>query len=329
VTRTADLALANFLTYLPRDVEEWLLFYDSRFTKETARRIGEVIQTREVVDLRGTSADEINLLEEKCFREKQVGALFFSLFQAGEKHSDEYLATFERLNVFDTWPSTRCRIVDEVTDQTFDALFESCPASLADECWQKLDQCRLAERALFRGTSESLDIRYDPRSGVAYTGFESYEFNIPSGEVAFQPVAINGTVAFSGWIIGSIPFGQKYGRVTSDQLIITFEGRRITRLSGSAARLIRDLEASFAVSPGLREVNEFGIGLNRSASAVALKHKIGLQWMEKCRGLHLGLGAELTEHISDHRLRRTHHHLDLVFGHGELFVDNELILSWC
>ena len=328
MSRTADVSLAHFLRYLPRGVEEWLLFYDSRFTKQTAGRIGEAVKAREVVDLRGTSADEIERLDKKCFGEKHVGALFFSLFQAGEKHSEEYLATFDRLNVFDTWPSSRCRIVDDVTDQTFDALFEDSPTALADECWLKLAQCGSAERALFGGAAQSLAIRYEPSSGVAYTGFEPYEFNIPSGEVAFHPVAIDGTIAFSGWIIGSIPFGQKHGRIADGQLTITFVGRRITNISGTAARLIDDLEAVFAASPGLREVNEFGIGLNHAASCLARRHRVGLQWMEKCRGLHLGLGAELTEHIGDHRLRKTHHHLDLVFEHGELFVDDELILSW-
>lgn len=328
MSQTAGLALANFLHYLPRDVEEWLLFYDSRFTNETARRVSEAIRAREVVDLRRTSPDEISRLDETYFPEKHVGALFFSLFQANEKHSNEYLATFDRLNVFDTWPSSRCRIVDEVTDQTFDALFEATPAALADECWLKLAQCQRSGRALFRGAAQSLDIHYEPSSGVAYTGFESYEFNIPSGEIAFHPVAIDGTIAFSGWIIGSIPFGQKHGHISHDQLTITFDGRRITNISGTAAQLIDDLEAVFAGSPGLCEVNEFGIGLNGAASSLARRHKVGLQWMEKCRGLHFGLGAELTEHISDHRLRKTHHHLDLVFDHGELLINDEIILSW-
>ena len=125
----------------------------------------------------------------------------------------------------------------------------------------------------FEERSESLDIRYDPRSGVAYTGFESYEFNIPSGEVAFQPVAINGTLAFSGWIIGSIPFWSKIRTCKlGDQLIITFEGRRITRsLLHRCLTHKRTLRLVFAVSPGLREVNEFGIGLKNRFQLYRMK----------------------------------------------------------
>lgn len=324
----ADRALKNFLCYLPATVDEWLIFYDSRFTKEIARRVADAVRVREVVDLRQTSAAHIRVLDETCFPSPHIGALFFSLFQAAENHSSEYLAAFQRLNVFDTWPSSRSRIVDEITDETFDVIFQTSPDSLRDECLEMLERCRQSDRARFSAAAGSLDIRYDTKSGVPYTGFESYEFNIPSGEVAFHPIDINGRISFCGWIIGSIPFGQKYGRISDNQLTFTFENGRITEVSGSAAELLRDLEVTFSRSPALLEVKEFGIGLNTAASALARRHTVGLQWMEKCRGLHLGLGAELTEHISDHRVRRTHHHLDLVFGHGELFVDNELILSW-
>lgn len=324
----ADRALENFLRYLPSSVEEWLVFYDSRFTKETARRVAGVVRAREVVDLRQTSAENISKLDETCFPNPHIGALFFSLFHAAENHSREYLAAFERLNVFDTWPSNRCRIVDEVSDRTFDGIFQTSPDSLRDECLETLDRCRMSDHARFRANTGSLNIRYDPRSGVPYTGLEPYEFNIPSGEVAFHPIDISGSVSFHGWIIGSIPFGQKYGRIRNNQLTLTFDNGRISDLSGSATGLLGDLEATFGRSPALRNVREFGIGLNSAASTLARRHTVGLQWMEKCRGLHLGLGAELTEHISDHRLRQTHHHLDLVFECGELLVDGDIILSW-
>ncbi|MEK6334023.1 MAG: hypothetical protein AABM67_03680 [Acidobacteriota bacterium] len=323
----ADRALKNFLCYLPATVDEWLIFYDSRFTKEIARRVAEAIRVREVVDLRQTRAEHVSTLDETCFPFPQIGALFFSLFHAAGSYSNEYLNAFERLNVFDTWPSNRCRIVDEVTDSTFDDVFQTSPDSLRDDCFETLDRCRQSDRARFSADTGSLDIRYDPKSGVPYTGFEPYEFNIPSGEIAFNPIDINGRISFCGWLIGSIPFGQKYGRIGDDQLILTFDNGRISGVSGSRGGLVSDLEATFGRSPALRDVKEFGIGLNTAASALARRHTVGLQWMEKCRGLHLGLGAELTEHISDHRLRRTHHHLDLVFDRGELLVGDNLILS--
>jgi len=57
-------------------------------------------------------------------------------------------------------------------------------------------------------------------------------------------------------VVGEIDC-QKYGRISQDQLTITFDRRRITHLSGSATRLISDIEASFARSLGLLEINEF------------------------------------------------------------------------
>ena len=72
---------------------------------------------------------------------------------------------------------------------------------------------------------------------------------------------VNGRVSFRGWIIGTIPFGQKYGRVCEGQLSLTFEKGRIALVSGSATELVRDLSATLARSPGLREVNEFAIDL--------------------------------------------------------------------
>ena len=126
----ADLALENFLCYLPATVDEWLVFYDSQFTKEIALRVAGAIEVREVVDLRRTSAEQISDLDEICYQDLHVGVLFFSIFHAAERHTSEYLASFRRLNVFDTWPSNRCKIVDEVTDNTFDAIFSTPPHSL-------------------------------------------------------------------------------------------------------------------------------------------------------------------------------------------------------
>jgi hypothetical protein len=55
-----------------------------------------------VVDLRQTTADHISRLDQACFPDPHVGALFFSIFQAAEQHSSEYLSSFQRLDIFDT-----------------------------------------------------------------------------------------------------------------------------------------------------------------------------------------------------------------------------------
>ena len=285
------------------------------------------MRTTHLLDIRHTTAEEVSALDRTHFPDPTVGALFFSLFHAGEQHTPEYLAAYERLNVFDTWPSTRCRILDEVTDATFDLLFATQPEQLREECSTMLQRCTTASSARYTGPCAHLEIQYEPSSGTPYTGFEPYEYNLPAGEVAFQPTAINGTVSFRGWLIGTIPFGQKYGRIREGQLTLTFADRQITRVDGSGP-LVHDLENAFDRSPGLRQVNEFGIGLHRAAAETARKHNVGLQWMEKCRGLHLGIGAELSEHIEDHRTRRTHHHLDLVFETGQLAIGSTIALTW-
>jgi len=325
---TSHRALTHFRRYLPDTVSRWLLFHDGRFTSTVAEKLALIIPTLAVVDLRHTTAEHIEHLDRAYFPVADVGALFLSIFDATRQHDDTYLSAYRRLNVFDTWPSNRCRIVDETTDRTFDALFDVDPEELRAECLATLRQFRSGGHASFRSADSHLAISYAALSGTAYTGFEAYEFNLPSGEVAFKPTYVKGHVSLRGWIIGSIPFGQKHGHIERGELQLSFDAGRITAVRGSRTALVDDLTAALEQSPGLREVNEFGIGLHRAAAALARRHTVGLQWMEKCRGLHLGLGAELGEHIEDHRLRRTHHHLDLVFEDGELSVVGGTQLTW-
>ena len=280
------------------------------------------------VDVRSVSAEEVLELDHTYVAQSDVGAVFFSIFDASEVRSREFSDAYDRLNVFETWPSGRLVIVDEVSSKYFDIIFAEPPVALRDRCFSLLDLMRQRDVVLVRANGGSVRLRYDASSGTAYSGFEKYEYNLPSGEIAFRPVEVEGEVPFSGWLIGTIPFGQKYGRIRSGDLTLAFKGGRVMRIDGGNHSLVRDLDHVLSISSGLSEVNEFGVGLNNGVSRAAALSDVGFQWMEKSVGVHLGLGAELSEHVPNANVRRTHHHLDLVFDAGELLQDDGSLLEW-
>lgn len=80
--------------------------------------------------------------------------------------------------------------------------------------------------------------------------------------------------------------------------------------------------------PGLQVVSEVGIGQSKAIAKAATKQRLGYQWHEPHFGLHLGMGAELSE-LQDPRLRTTGHHLDIVLSSGHLSgSDCANLLSW-
>jgi hypothetical protein len=56
-------------------------------------------------------------------------------------------------------------------------------------------------------------------------------------------------------------------------------------------------------------------------------HDMACQWLERHRGIHLGLGIELPE-ADDHQRGGTSHHLDVVLARGLLTADGQGILKW-
>ena len=78
--------------------------------------------------------------------------------------------------------------------------------------------------------------------------------------------------------------------------------------------------------PGLRYIAEIGVGQSKAVSRAAKKQTGACLWHERHFGLHLGLGATLSDEPGK---RRTPHHLDLVLRSGCVADQRgRVILHW-
>lgn len=235
----------------------------------------------------------------------------------------------QALAAFDTWPQHRMKVCFDVADSNFADLFRDAPEQLRDRCTAV--RRRLAELGCqrMRFTSDAgSDVSFDVRDAtwIAYTGFEPFDYVLPSGEVACRPNTAEGTLALNGWIVGSIPFGQKYGRIRPGEAVLGIEKGRVVVVRGSNIALCADLDTVLAL-PGVSTIGELGLGQSEAVAAIAETTAVGYQWHERQRGMHVGFGAELPEVVPGAD-RHTDYHLDMVFAHGSLATDGTAFDHW-
>ncbi len=323
-------SLLNFISYLkPKRLDAWVIFYDSKYHKNIVHALEKQLSTIQSFDLQNVTVEEIRSIDSKYYQKTEIGILFFSIFVHAEEHTEQYLQAYEMMNVFDTWDGTKSIICDEVTDENFNDIFSENPKIIAQNCKNLKKKLDKDEKLIFQdGNNSKLTLKHNPLSASIYDGFQSHEHNIPSGEVAYEAVGVDGVLHLHGWIIGTIPFGQKYGKILPEEITIYFENGRIVKVIGNNQKLISDFETVGSKNKALWRVAEIGIGVNNAVLRASVGAKVGYEWMEKRKGLHLGLGAELTEHIDDYRNRKTHHHLDLIINSGSLSIGKEEIKVW-
>ncbi len=323
-------SLNNFLSYIKsKNRQSWCVVYDSLLHSSIINALSSEIKIERLVDLNTSNDKEIREIDKDFFENKDVGIIIFSLFIHSKNYSPSYLETLKALNIFDTWVEERSLICDEVIDETFNTVFQESPQKITNKIKEITNIFKSQDEFLFEDDFGScLQIKYIRETASIYDGFQPHEHNIPSGEVAFAPYNIEGNLNFSGWIIGTIPFGQKYGHINIGTLSLQIEKREIVSLHSINERLLKDFQIIGQKNKALWKIVEVGIGINSAVTNAANKSKVGYEWMEKKTGLHLGLGAELTEHIDDYKNRKTHHHIDLVIDSGRLSHNGELLFSW-
>jgi len=236
------------------------------------------------------------------------------------------------LSVFTPWPPNRARICFDVADSNFSDLFSEPPNQVRRRCLslkRRLDENTDFEYLATAADSNALRIDCKGSQWTIYSGMEDFDYILPSGEITCLPQSLNGRLAVAGWVIGTIPFGLKYGYIPAGALILSFENRRITSVKGNNRLLCADIDAALSRVPGLQLVNEVGIGQLKGVTSAAKKHKVGYHWHERHFGLHLGLGAELDESEAPGGIRATGHHLDIVLESGRLVNSRSVdVLKW-
>jgi leucyl aminopeptidase (aminopeptidase T) len=131
--------------------------------------------------------------------------------------------------------------------------------------------------------------------------------NLPVGEVATFPARIDGTIHFTGALLGTIPIGRKYGAIRHPILFEISDGA-VTRVESRDRGLERDLNFCLYLDDYTHTVNEVAFGTNPAIRGAMLG--LNYKYEENRYGFHIGFGASLAQ---QNVTRQTPHHLDLVF----------------
>lgn len=212
-----------------------------------------------------------------------------------------------------------------ITDlsEAFFTVFQECPSAiqaLNEMLIRVLQAGRRLEVTDPNGTLlvATLHPEYD---WVNMDGFSEADFNLtcnlPVGEVASYTGDVQGTIRFTGALLGTIPIGRKYGAVT-DPIEIEISNGRAERVACANKRLKRDLEYCLYWDQYTANVNELGFGTNSAVPRRILG--FNYKYEENRLGFHLGFGASLAQQNVE---RLTPHHLDLVFEDSTLILDGE------
>jgi hypothetical protein len=316
-----DQGLDNFLKYIPQSLD-WVVVYQSSFHSNIVCGLRGALKSAEFFNLEEEPGSLIYDLGTRNRNDNRVGFLEFAM-RYPPIYEDGQNPGAEGLDAFSSWPQNRVKLCFDVTDKNFSILFSEAPSGVADRCY-KLRERLVGESTLSYdpGTGEPVAIDCAESEWIAYTGFERFsDYLLPSGEVACHPRSVNGWLPVQGWIIGTLPFGVKYGRIEEGELRLLIERGKIARVSGTNLKLCADFEDALAACPSLQRVSEAGVGQSLAARNAASRHKLGYFWHERHFGQHFGLGAELPVEGSKRR-RSGGHHLDLVLSAGRILRHN-------
>jgi hypothetical protein len=320
-----ESATRNLCASLPKRVRRWVIAFEPCYHSTLAGYLLQEIEPAEVIRLGHDRPRRVSAIAEAYAADAECGFLEFVFRDGRATHRGvDYRAA---LMQFACWPAERVRICFDVVDSNYCDLFSESPAAVIERC-RKLRRRLRGERVfvLTSGDSSRVSIACQGVDWTVHSGLEPSDYLLPSGEVECRPISVDGEISLEGWIVGTIPFGLKFGRLDPGALRVGFSGSRVVEIGGRNRRLCRDLEAALRRVPGLDRVSEVGFGQSLAVKKAALSHEIGCLWHERYFGVHLGLGAGLVETEQE---RKVHHHLDLIVGRGRVTAETGRILfSW-
>lgn len=323
-----DCALDNFLGYLPNTVSRWIVLLEQPAHQQIAKLLIPRLELSELFVLGET--DPIRILEagRKYASSEEVGVIEFIIKDGTSRYRG--LDYYDGLMEFSYWPCHRVKLCLDIWDDNFSLLFAETPHALKERCYgmcEKLKGESLLECDNGDFTHAPVQLDCTGSAWTTYTGFETFDYTLPTGETACLPRNVNGVIDLEGWIVGTIPFGLKYGQIHRGDLVIHIKERQVQNVTGNNHRLCADFEAAMLKLPGLQFITEVGVGQSLAITQAARAQNAGCLWHERYFGVHLGLGAELPETF-DADQRITSHHLDLVLATGRLKGKDGVMVKW-
>lgn len=317
---TAD-ALAHFARYLANPTGECLFVFEPAY-RHIARGLaaagGPVDDIVEIACLDAASVGPDALSE--MLGTSPVCFAFDRRYGTSRTRIGERLAELARNRQQLTF--TLCDCADR-----FDQLFAVPPERITELNRGLLARLIGTEGTMHVKDGNGTDLYIELSSEYDWVSIDGFEerrhdltINLPPGEVATFPASVNGSVQFTGALLGTIPIGRKHGYV-SEPVTLTIEASRVVEIRAADDALRRDLEFCLRHAPFADHVCEIGLGTHP-----AIRSLVGLNYTfeEKHYGFHMGFGASLAQQNVE---RVTDHHLDLLFDRCVVEVGGEILFD--
>lgn len=324
MNRGWSTALGNFKQYLPV-AKDWVVAFERPFHTRILSELIPHLGSCELLCLGEDSPSRVENLGRRHRDDPRWAFLEFAVCDDQVTHHG--IDYRDALMAYSGWSPLRIRLLFDVTDSNFRVLFSEDPRLVERRCRRLLRSLANARQLVFVDFGPSkVTMNFEAEQWRAYTGLERDDYMLPSGEVTCEPTSVNGKLDVAGWLVGTIPFAAKYGTIMPGSLTLKFRDGEIVKVGGRKRSLCKDLDMTLDRIPGLRYVSEIGLGQSKAVSRAASKNAGACLWHERHFGLHLGLGATLSDEPGK---RRTPHHLDLVLRTGRVADQSgRAILRW-
>lgn len=312
-------SVTNFRSFLPPGIERWIVAFEPHYHGRIVESLQKQLAVVEVIRLGVDSAARVSTVADSYLSDESCGFVEFAVTDASEMPREDVAALMR----FARWPEERVRFCFDVADSNFALLFSDGPEALGARAASLLPALHDERQLRLRSSADETAL-FDCGEWTPHTGTDVADYLLPTGELECAPVNAAGTIAPNGWIVGTLPFGAKYGRIRPSSLTLELAAGRVTAIRGSDTELIRDLTLAIERIPGLEIVAELGFGISKAVVAAARRCAVGCLWHERHYGAHVGIGATLER---DGRV--TGHHLDFIFPTGRLETHSgRTLLAW-
>lgn len=170
------------------------------------------------------------------------------------------------------------------------------------------------------GIAAELQITIGADRWDEYDGLRPEQYELPGGEVAATPIDAVGTFVVGGGMLGTLPIGRKYGMLPDGALTVKIRDCKVTEVHSPNPELQRDVELCLGAEEGADALAEIGIGTHPAITSIT---GLNYAWEERCRGPHLGFGAQVPALRDEGHI--VGHHLDFILPSAQIWADGRHI----
>ena len=271
---------------------------------------------------------------EICFIEKHSPKELYKKLESSEKFLCAYNLNWEEGATDHMKIISECLALFEnkaytISDMSaaFYDIFQACPSLISELNKKLIRSLQVGKLLEIRDANGSylkihLDEFYD---WVNMDCFSEASFdlacNLPVGEVATYAPKVEGELFFTGSLLGTMPIGRNHG-VIKNPVYFKIEDNAIVEIKADNMSLQQDLEYCLYFDEYTHLVNEVAVGTNYAIPKPLQGYNY--KYEENQFGFHLGFGASLAQ---QNVVRKTPHHLDLVFASSTVFLDDKLLFD--